>query len=238
MRLADRGASPGEICAAEPQRALRAEMASLVTMEQAADFSLVARNGMMLASSQGEAHCGLRLANEVLLKRLAPVFAGSTAFVPDRPLSWIVAPVRAGEGAVAALAIGRDAGQRFARLLEITGMESSREAFAFDTRGAMLSASRFQADSAVAGRPGMSRLVRTAVEGIRAGDPEALQGVLLEPYRNHRDVDVIGAWRWLPERDMAVAVEIGATECPLQCADRLGVLFDSARSRSAAGLSL
>ena len=38
------------------------------------------------------------------------------------------------------------------------------------------------------------------------------RGVVLEPYRNYRGAEVIGAWRWLPEKEMAVAVEIESAE--------------------------
>jgi serine/threonine-protein kinase len=48
------------------------------------------------------------------------------------------------------------------------------------------------------------------------------QGVLLDPYRNYRGVEVIGAWRWLDRYDMAVALEIEADEgyAPLRALDR------------------
>lgn len=35
---------------------------------------------------------------------------------------------------------------------------------------------------------------------------------MLEPYRNYRGAEVIGAWRWLPDARMAVAVEVEAAE--------------------------
>ena len=39
-----------------------------------------------------------------------------------------------------------------------------------------------------------------------------LQGVLLDPYRNYRGAEVIGAWRWLPEERMGIVAEIGIDE--------------------------
>ena len=44
----------------------------------------------------------------------------------------------------------------------------------------------------------------------RAGAP--LQGVLLDPYRNYRGAEVIGAWRWLPDERMGIVAEIGLDE--------------------------
>lgn len=38
------------------------------------------------------------------------------------------------------------------------------------------------------------------------------QGVVLEPYRDYRGVEVIGAWRWLPAYDVGVIAEISAAE--------------------------
>ncbi|MGH8701098.1 MAG: serine/threonine protein kinase [Burkholderiales bacterium] len=37
-------------------------------------------------------------------------------------------------------------------------------------------------------------------------------GIVLEPYRNYRGAEVIGAWRWLPEYDMGLAIELGTQE--------------------------
>jgi serine/threonine-protein kinase len=40
----------------------------------------------------------------------------------------------------------------------------------------------------------------------------AMRGVLLDPYRNYRGAEVIGAWRWLPDERMGVVAEIGLDE--------------------------
>jgi serine/threonine-protein kinase len=58
-------------------------------------------------------------------------------------------------------------------------------------------------------------LTRLAAEAIAARprtDPAALRGVILDPYRNYRGARVIGAWAWLPDYDLGVAVEVGARE--------------------------
>jgi serine/threonine-protein kinase len=54
-----------------------------------------------------------------------------------------------------------------------------------------------------------------------AGDTDK-QGVLLDPYRNYRGAEVIGAWRWLDRYDMGVALEIEADEgyAPLRALNR------------------
>ena len=48
------------------------------------------------------------------------------------------------------------------------------------------------------------------------------QGIVLDPYRNYRGAEVVGAWRWLDRYDMAVALEIESDEAfaPLRTLDR------------------
>ncbi|MCC7327500.1 MAG: serine/threonine protein kinase [Burkholderiales bacterium] len=58
-------------------------------------------------------------------------------------------------------------------------------------------------------RPVMLSLTAGA-EAARRGLPA--KGVLLDPYRNYRGAEVIGAWRWLPEERLGVVAEIGVGE--------------------------
>jgi hypothetical protein len=45
------------------------------------------------------------------------------------------------------------------------------------------------------------------------GKPAAQQtGLILEPYRDYRGVQVIGAWKWLPEHDFGIITEVDAEE--------------------------
>ena len=48
--------------------------------------------------------------------------------------------------------------------------------------------------------------------GTSAQSGAPARGVLLDPYRNYRGVEVIGAWRWLPDERMGVVAEIGLDE--------------------------
>jgi serine/threonine-protein kinase len=57
----------------------------------------------------------------------------------------------------------------------------------------------------------LTRLVETAIAHRRADDSER-RGELLEPYRNYVGREVIGAWQWLPEYDLGVAIEVAASE--------------------------
>lgn len=58
-------------------------------------------------------------------------------------------------------------------------------------------------------------LTRAAAAALGAaagpsGTPQ--QGVLLDPYRNYRGAEVIGAWRWLRDEQMGIVAEIGVEE--------------------------
>jgi eukaryotic-like serine/threonine-protein kinase len=57
-------------------------------------------------------------------------------------------------------------------------------------------------------------LTRIASAAIASRDktPEQQSGIILEPYRDYRGIDVIGAWRWLPEYDFAIVTEVDASE--------------------------
>jgi serine/threonine-protein kinase len=70
---------------------------------------------------------------------------------------------------------------------------------------------REQAAPADYAERGLTRLVETAIAHRRADDSER-RGELLEPYRNYVGREVIGAWQWLPEYDLGVAIEVAASE--------------------------
>ncbi|MFO1311574.1 MAG: serine/threonine protein kinase [Burkholderiales bacterium] len=58
-----------------------------------------------------------------------------------------------------------------------------------------------------------TRAVSEALSAARAkSDGVPLQGVLLDPYRNYRGAEVIGAWRWLPAERIGIVAEIGVDE--------------------------
>jgi serine/threonine-protein kinase len=174
----------------------------------------------------------------------------------EGPLVWVETPVRSEDGAVvAALGFGRLAEERFAKLLALTGRGTSRDAYAFGEDARMLTESRYGRDLAAAGaidgpraaslgmpvrdpggdllagfRPQAPQFERplTALATAALAREEGMEGVLLEPYRNYRGAEVIGAWRWLPDAQLAVAVEINAGEAygPLEYLQvAFGVLF-------------
>jgi len=157
------------------------------------------------------------------------------------PLAWMETPVRDETGQVrAVLGIAEPAEAGFSAILAAARPGQTGEVYAFDAEGYMLSESRFPAElqrmhllphgtgallntqiresgpqtpdaPPAADRP-FTRLATAALAGRAASRPEAQRGVLLDPYPGYHGSPVVGAWRWLPELDVAVAFEIGAEE--------------------------
>jgi serine/threonine-protein kinase len=258
VRLAAKGTDAAAVCRSPARHALLAQIAPFVALEEAVAVNLIGRDGTIIAALHDE-YCGLSVANGEFARRLEPVFAGQTVFVRpfeerdrvgaqarvpfDRPLVWVETPIRGDAGEViAALGFGRLADARFGSLLVLSSTQSSREAYAFDSRGMMLTQSRYLGDLRLAGRvasdesgilripvrdPGgnivagfrpatpesewpLTRLAQAAIDAFAAGGP--YEGAILEPYRDYRGAEVIGAWRWLREKEMVIAVEIEAAE--------------------------
>jgi serine/threonine-protein kinase len=80
------------------------------------------------------------------------------------------------------------------------------ELFAVDQGGVLLSESRVAPE--LKGSALRSPLVEGVAASAGATDTAGRRGALLEPYANHRGEEVIGAWRWIPEQRLAIAVEI------------------------------
>jgi serine/threonine-protein kinase len=171
-----------------------------------ATFNLIDASGRLLAT-RFEDYCGLE-ASAAFLDEVKPVFEGEARFIrpfkeaerirtPARlrsgpPFAWVYAPVRDGKDkVVAALGIAEPVDAVFGSILQSARSGASGEAFAFDRNGIILTAERFGQRAALHGKP---------------------EGVILDPYRSGRGGDVIGAWRWLPEYSMGVALQLDAAE--------------------------
>lgn len=148
-------------------------------------------------------------------------------------LVWFVTPILGPDGRpLGALALGKHADARFSEILAGARTGRTGEVYAFDERGVMLSESRFVAELAARGlvaptNPPSALLNAALRVPAREGDPQrpltrlaeaalsssgAREGAVLEPYENYRGARVIGAWRWLPERALGLAVEIESDE--------------------------
>ncbi|MGE0355545.1 MAG: serine/threonine-protein kinase [Burkholderiales bacterium] len=258
VRMAEGGMDPASVCRSPVRRKLLAKIAPFVALEEAVAVNLIGRDGAIIAALN-DAYCGLSVAKSEFAARIMPVFEGRTVFVRpfdeaerlgpaarvpfDRPLVWVETPVRDEAGhVIAALGFGRLADSRFSSLLVLTSAQSSREAYAFDSHGMMLTQSRYLGDLRKAGLvapdetgilripvrdPGVdvvagerparpasewppTKLAAAALAAPAAGGP--FEGAVLEPYRSYRGAEVIGAWRWLREKEVVIAVEIEAAE--------------------------
>jgi tRNA A-37 threonylcarbamoyl transferase component Bud32 len=158
---------------------------------------------------------------------------------PQGATMFVAAPVRAVDGTVAAVLGWRmNPEEEFSRIFLAARIAESGEAYAFDREGVMLTASRFDPELRYLGLI-VDTPEATAVLNLRLLDPEAdlergehppvprdrmrltrmaasatrqWQGCDVDGYRNYRGVKVIGAWTWLPEYNLGVAMEVAADE--------------------------
>ena len=234
VRIASRpGAGAEDYCNAPARRPLVAQLTVLLEEEGAVSFNAIDRSRRIVASRFRE-YCGLNLSDAAFARDLAPVFRGETQFVRpyregerleesaparlsqlplDRPVLWIETPVRGASGEiVAALGFGEYADGRFAAILAAGSTGATGEAYAFDRGGNLLSTGRFGA--------GVTPLAALAAQNA--------EGTVLDPYPSYHGGKVIGAWRWVPQYDLGVAIEMGATEAyaPLRYLNiAFGVVF-------------
>ncbi len=158
---------------------------------------------------------------------------------PEGPNMFVAAPVRADDGkVVAVLALRMRPEAEFSRIFSVARMGESGEAYAFDRKGMMLTASRFDPELKKLGLiPDVSD--STTILNLRLLDPEmelapgiasgkhreelsltrmaasatrGRDGYDVRGYRNYRGVSVVGAWAWLSQYSMGVATEVAADE--------------------------
>jgi serine/threonine-protein kinase len=151
-----------------------------------------------------------------------------------QPVLQIWAPLRDAQGKIrGSLGFAMDVRSQFQRFLQGRPGETG-EVYAFDARGLMLSVSRFDPELRAMGLLGegetsllrtqvrvpaasddaaeLTKLASRAIESRTETDPARLAGTLSTPYRDYRGVEVIGAWRWLPDLDLGLANEADRAE--------------------------
>ncbi|HWA38554.1 MAG TPA: serine/threonine protein kinase [Burkholderiales bacterium] len=210
--LAARAGTTREGLCASPARA-RIEETLRPLLREVGDstFNVIAPDGRLLATRYPE-YCGLSVSRERFLPLLAPVFAGKPAFLrpiadearieaperlrPGAPAAWMAVPVHGQNGVLAALAIAEPVDAVFASILGSARPGETGETFAFDANGMMLTAAEF----------GIVATIRSRIERLEGG------GVILDPFESRRGAPVVGAWRWLPDYGMGVALQMEAAE--------------------------
>jgi hypothetical protein len=151
----------------------------------------------------------------------------------------IFTPLHGEDGAyLGTLALGIDAASTFSRLLAAARLGETGETYAFSREGRMLSASRFEPELRRIGLlprdPGVGSFMRVELRdpggdltrGHRPALPllarpltrmaasavEGGSGIDLDGYRSYRGVEVVGAWRWMPDLGLGIATEMDRDE--------------------------
>ena len=157
----------------------------------------------------------------------------------EGPTMFVAAPVKSTNGAIiAVLGLRMKPEKEFTRIFSVANMGATGEAYAFDRRGMMLTATRFDPELKTIGLipPGREN---TAILNLKLLDPEielhpgdrsarpreqlgltrmalaattGYDGCDVRGYRNYRGVEVVGAWAWLKEYGMGVATEVAVDE--------------------------
>jgi PAS domain S-box-containing protein len=159
----------------------------------------------------------------------------SGRIVEGEPTMFVVTPVFDDEGGiVAALGFRLDPAIDFTRILQLGRTGQTGETYAFNSKGTLLSESRFDRELRMAGltknRGLLSIEIRnpgqTLSEGLQPQPPTNEQpfttmantaisrrsGVNIDGYRNYLGVEVVSAWTWDPGMQLALATEVSVDE--------------------------
>ena len=216
-------------------------------------FALFDASGIVIAAEDGDL-VGKRL-SPAGFSTLAAAFSGTSmvtrpflpgsliqreaAGVGGEPTMLVCGPVRNEENsiiAVLAYAIAPDTD--FTRILTVARMGDTGETYAFDSKGLMLSESRFEDQLRRIGLipedPESSAILRVEIRdpgcNLVEDETPALErsqqpltrmaqsatahnsGIDVEGYNDYRGVEVVGAWVWLEDHGFGVATEVDVTE--------------------------
>ncbi len=243
------GATEQVLVDSEPAKALDGHLKPMLDAESFRDYVVIGRDRRVIASTiPGMLNRTVPSGYDPFVRRaLTGVPVVSRPFWPERapaagnqePLMFAAAPVKSGDGeTVAVLALRMSPGDDFSRIFSVARVGETGEAYAFDSRGVMLTASRFldelKSIGLITNSPTSStaltlQLLDPGVDLTRGETPRVPRHLLpltravasattewdgydAEGYRDYRGVKVIGAWAWLPDYAMGVAVEMGADE--------------------------
>ena len=232
-----------------PARVLQLYLRPLLETQHYLDYVVLSTDRRIIASPHPRAvgRTAPRGYELFMEKALAGQLAVSRPFAreltltqrAEGPTMFVAAPVKSTNGViVAVLGLRMRPEVEFTQIFSVARMGETGEAYAFDRRGMMLTASRFDQDLKKLGLipddpqatailnlklqdPGVNLDKGEIPKKIRRDLPLTRMagsaivgddGVDVEGYRNYRGVKVVGAWAWLPEFEMGVATEVSAAE--------------------------
>ncbi|QEG39765.1 serine/threonine protein kinase [Roseimaritima ulvae] len=180
-------------------------------------------------------------AGETLLHKPDRITEPTVGFIAEQdvPLMWLVTPIRDPQGRTQAVMLVRGIGlyRELTAIFDELDFEDSGDTYAVDDRGWIRTELRHterlrgtgllpaDATSAAlylrAGDPGHPLSRRRPLTADAATLPLTIavsraaarqSGQTVTPYRNYQGVEVVGAWRWLPELEMGAVSEISVQE--------------------------
>ena len=230
-------------------KTLRLHLHELLEAQHYLDYVVVSPDKRIIASSKAEEvnthtdreydrFLNKALAGELTVSRPLPRDTAPSQRA-EGPTMVVAAPVKSTNGVIlAVLGLHMKPEKEFTQILSVANMGETGEAYAFDRRGIMLTATRFDPELKTLGLipPGREN---TAILNLKLLDPE----IELHPgehspkprdqlgltrmaasatvgnsdfdvrgYRNYRGIEVVGAWAWLREYTMGVATEVAVEE--------------------------
>lgn len=245
----DPNATRESLVNSQPARTLQLYLRPILEAQHYLDFVVIAPDRRIIAS-QNEQEVNLTappgydpfirraLSGQSVVSRPFRAVDARTG-TPGRPTMFAAAPVLAAHGdVIAVLGLRMNPEHNFSRIFSVARIGETGEAYAFDSRGFMLTTPRFPEELKTLGLipdspdasailtlqlldPGADLIRRPLSPGERAGLPltrmaasatTEWDGYDAQGYRNYRGVKVIGAWAWLPEYGLAVGTEVAAEE--------------------------
>jgi len=228
---------------------LRQLMAKYHLHNQGIDFSIIAPDRVVIATMQNSRIGAESNINKQRKHHLDQVFFGKTVFIPtiqnahnersgqsnNLTSIFIASPILDSSGNIkAALAIHFDPNTNFSRILQLGRIGSTGESYAFDSKGILITKSRFDHHLKVIDEKSMI-LNKVAdpggnlLDGYISSTPQnkrpltlmarrAIKGdfsAYIDAYRDYRGVEVFGVWEWDDVFDIGITAEIDKQEALL-----------------------
>src|SRR5262245_16537078 len=235
------------------QESLRTALRPILSRKHFAGFVLVNKDVVILSADRQELIGQQRTTSYDLMTR---TLERGSIVTPPFPTAVLMrdsdGQMRAGQPTMFALAVVRDLtgdvvgalglrirpNEDFVRILQIAQPGETGETYAFDSKGLLLSESRFTKDlhrlGLISDQSGSRsqlalELRDPGVELTKGGHPAKPRseqpltlmaasavggnsGVNVEGYRNYSGVPVVGAWTWLKDNDLGIATEKHVSE--------------------------